>query len=227
MPEAIRSLAGLIFGNLGIGGLVAVIFGAVLLCSLAANAAKLISHPKGMAFSAAALLVGLGLIWLMPPMPKTVVQTVREVVREIPPPVVGTLQSRIAGLEAEDQRQKIELAAQAEEARRQAEARAKAEARLRGVERQLASARQQPKQAAKPKTPAATGECIACGHLMQVGRGLKGENIKCHNCGTIMGARSARARRAYTLNVEAGRIKEPKRPASPLYADMTYYPMFE
>lgn len=223
--EPIRSLAESVFSTLGPAHFVVLIFAAALLCSLAANAMKLISQPKGIAFSGAALLAALGLVWLVPPVPKTVVVNVREVIREIDPPVLGTIQTQVARLEKDTQRQKGELAAQVEAAGREAEGRAKAEARLRVLEKQLAAAAQKPKTQAKK--PAANGECVACGHLMHVGRGLAGESIRCHNCRTIMSARSAWARRAFTLNVEAGRIKKPNRPAPPMYADLTYQHMFE
>jgi len=86
-------------------------------------------------------------------------------------------------------------------------ARRKAEAALAQLREELAAANAEIQRllaelSAKPQAPTSTvnAMCISCGHQMYVGPGMRNEKIRCHNCKTIMSARSAWARMAYVLD---------------------------
>lgn len=58
------SLAGLVLGSLGWGGIVALVAGGLLLLTLWGKARKFLSSPRGMAVTAAVMLIGLAFMWL-------------------------------------------------------------------------------------------------------------------------------------------------------------------
>ena len=63
--SSLHSLAGLILGSLGWGGIVALVAGLLLLLSLSARTLKFFSSPRGMAVTAAVMLAGLAWMWWM------------------------------------------------------------------------------------------------------------------------------------------------------------------
>ena len=86
-------------------------------------------------------------------------------------------------------------------------ARRKAEAALAQLREELATANAEIQRllaelAEKPQAPTATvnAMCIKCSHRMFIGSGMRNEQIRCHNCKTIMTAKSAWARMAYVLD---------------------------
>jgi hypothetical protein len=97
--------------------------------------------------------------------------------------------------------------AQAEAARRNAEA---ALAQLR---QELAGAKNEIQrllaELAKPPTVVAlveefNAQCPKCAYLMNVGEGMRNEQIRCRHCGLIMSAKTAWARRAFVLSRQKG-----------------------
>ena len=153
--------------------------------------------------------IGIGLViitaWIggrltAPGKVRTEVQTVT-VVKTVPDEIgLARLRKRIAELEA-IVKEKDAAIAQADAARRNAEA------ELALLEQELAAAKDEIQRlmAELSKPPAAVvsdanAQCPQCNHLMQVRLGLKNERIRCNNCGLIMSAKSAWARRAYVLD---------------------------
>jgi hypothetical protein len=128
---------------------------------------------------------------------QTVTRTVEKTIRD--DSLVDSLRRRLAALGSE----KNAAIARAEAERRNAEA---ALAKLR---RELSAAKAEIERlrrelAAKPQVEVVADEpnaqCVACGHLMNIGDSLRNERVRCRNCGAIMSAKSAWARRAYVLD---------------------------
>ena len=47
-------------------------------------------------------------------------------------------------------------------------------------------------------------QCPKCAYLMNVGEGMRNEQIRCRHCGMIMSAKTAWARRAFVLSRQKG-----------------------
>lgn len=63
--SSLHSLAGLVLGSLGWGGVIGLAAAGLLLLSLSTAALKFLSSPRGMAATAAVMLVGLAWMWWM------------------------------------------------------------------------------------------------------------------------------------------------------------------
>jgi hypothetical protein len=63
--SSLHSLAGLVLGSIGWGGIAALVAGLLLLLSLSARTLKFFSSPRGMAATAAVMLAGLAWMWWM------------------------------------------------------------------------------------------------------------------------------------------------------------------
>ena len=130
---------------------------------------------------------------------RTVTQTKTVEVPVIDTSEINRLRKRLAERDA--------AFALAEAARRNAEA---ALARLR---QELAAAKNDIQrllaELAKPPTVVTlveefNAQCPKCGHLMNVGEGMRNEQVRCRHCGLIMSAKTAWARRAFVLNRQKG-----------------------
>jgi hypothetical protein len=90
---------------------------------------------------------------------------------------------------------------------------AQAETALARLRQELAGAKNEIQrllaELAKPPTVVAlveefNAQCPKCAYLMNVGEGMRNEQIRCRHCGLIMSAKTAWARRAFVLSRQKG-----------------------